>query len=156
MFLYQPYHIFILFELKTVQVILKKNLLLIQNGIPFSKIKSLIKINKNETVYVTEGPFDSCFLPNALAMCGSDVDHRNLEYDSRIWVFDNEPRNKQIVQRMQSSIQSKESIVIWPKNLIQKDINDMVLAGENPYAIIKSNTYSGLEAQIKFTDWKKV
>ena len=114
------------------------------------------KINKDETVYVTEGPFDSCFLPNALAMCGSDVDHRNLEYDSRIWVFDNEPRNKQIVQRMQSSIESKESLVIWPKNLIQKDINDMVLAGLNPYAIIKSNTYQGLEAQIKFTDWKKV
>ena len=89
-------------------------------------------------------------------MCGSDVDHRNLEYDSRIWVFDNEPRNKQIVQRMQSCIQSKESLVIWPKNLIQKDINDMVLAGMNPYAIIKSNTYQGLEAQIKFTDWKKV
>ena len=114
------------------------------------------KIEKNETVYVTEGPFDSCFLPNAIAMCGSDVDHRNLQYDLRIWVFDNEPRNKQIVQRMQSCIESNESLVIWPKNLRLKDINDMVLAGENPYAIIKSNTYSGLEAQIKFTDWKKV
>jgi hypothetical protein len=113
-------------------------------------------INPEETVYVTEGPFDSTFIANSVAMCGSDVDHRSLPYRSRVWVFDNEPRNRQIVQRIKSAIESKEQVVIWPKGISHKDMNDMFMAGLDPSAIIKSNTYHGLEAQIKFTDWKKV
>ena len=113
-------------------------------------------INSEETVYVTEGPFDSTFIRNAVAMCGSDVDHRTLPYSNRVWVFDNEPRNVQIVQRIDAAIRSKESVVIWPKELVHKDINDMVLAGLDPSDIIKRNTYQGLEAKLKFTDWKKV
>ncbi|BCU95017.1 MAG: hypothetical protein CM15mV7_1160 [uncultured marine virus] len=100
-------------------------------------------------------PLTPAFFPTLLLCVGamSTIGIYNMIYG---FGSSTTARNKQIVQRMQSCIQSKESIVIWPKNLIQKDINDMVLAGENPYAIIKSNTYSGLEAQIKFTDWKKV
>lgn len=113
-------------------------------------------VNPEETVYVTEGPFDSTFIRQAVAMCGSDVDHRSLPYRSRVWVFDNEPRNRQIVQRLDSAIQNGESVVIWPKTIRHKDINDMVLAGLRPDDIIRKNTYQGLEAQIKFTDWKKV
>ena len=113
-------------------------------------------INPEETVYVTEGPFDSTFITNAVAMCGSDVDHRTLPYKDRVWVFDNEPRNRQIVSRIDAAIGSKEKVVIWPREVKQKDINDMVLAGLNPSDIIKHNTYSGLEAKLKFTDWKQV
>ena len=113
-------------------------------------------VNPEETVYVTEGPFDSAFIANAVAMCGSDVDHRSIPYQDRVWVFDNEPRNKEIVQRIDAAIGSKEKVVIWPREVKQKDINDMVLAGWNPSDIIKHNTYSGLEAKLKFTDWKKV
>ena len=113
-------------------------------------------VNPEETVYVTEGPFDSTFITNAVAMCGSDVDHRTLPYKDRVWVFDNEPRNRQIVSRIDAAIGSKEKVVIWPREVKQKDINDMVLAGLNPSDIIKRNTYSGLEAKLKFTDWKQV
>ncbi len=113
-------------------------------------------VNPEETVYVTEGPFDSTFITNAIAMCGSDVDHRSLPYRDRVWVFDNEPRNKQIVQRIDAAIRAKESVVIWPTSIKHKDINDMVLQGLDPAAIIKDNTYSGLEAELKFTNWKKV
>ena len=113
-------------------------------------------VNPEETVYVTEGPFDSTFIRQSVAMCGSDVDHRTLPYPDRVWVFDNEPRNRQIIDRIARAIDQGERVVIWPKNIQQKDINDMVLAGLNPSDIIKHNTYSGLEAKLKFTDWKQV
>jgi len=114
------------------------------------------KVNSEETVYVTEGPFDSHFITNAVAMCGSDVDHRTLPYPDRVWVFDNEPRNQQIVQRINAAIGSKEKVVIWPREIRQKDLNDMVLAGLDVQNIVKSNTYQGMEAQVKFIQWKKV
>lgn len=114
------------------------------------------QINPEQTVYVTEGPFDSTFISNAVAMCGSDVDNSTLPYRSRVWVFDNEPRNRQIVDRIERTINTNDPVVIWPKGLRQKDINDMALAGLDPSAIIKKNTYQGLEAKLKLTDWKKV
>ena len=113
-------------------------------------------VNPEETVYVTEGPFDSTFIRQAVAMCGSDVDHRSIPYKNRVWVFDNEPRNRQIVSRIDAAIRNQEQVVIWPKGLKEKDINDMVLAGLDPSAIIKDNTFSGLTAKVKLTDWKKV
>ena len=114
------------------------------------------QINPEQTVYVTEGPFDSTFISNAVAMCGSDVDNSTLPYRSRVWVFDNEPRNRQIVDRIERTINTNDPVVIWPKGVRQKDINDMALAGLDPSAIIKNNTYQGLEAKLKLTDWKKV
>ena len=89
-------------------------------------------------------------------MCGSDVDHRTLPYQDRVWVFDNEPRNQQIVSRIDSAIGSKEKVVIWPREIRQKDLNDMVLAGLDVQSIVESNTYQGMEAQVKFIQWKKV
>ena len=114
------------------------------------------QINPEETVYVTEGPFDSTFIGNSVAMCGSDVDNSTLPYRDRVWVFDNEPRNRQIVDRIERTINTNDPVVIWPKGVRQKDINDMALAGLDPSAIIKNNTYQGLEAKLKLTDWKKV
>jgi hypothetical protein len=113
-------------------------------------------VNSEETVYVCEGPFDSHFITNAVAMCGSDVDHRTLPYRDRVWVFDNEPRNRQIVQRINTTIGSKEKVVIWPTEIKQKDLNDMVLAGLDVQSIVESNTFSGMEAQVKFIQWKRV
>ena len=114
------------------------------------------KVNLDETVYVTEGPFDSVFIPNALAMCGSDVDHRSINVRDTVWVFDNEPRSKQIVDRIADAIKRGDKVVIWDKDIKEKDINEMVLQGYDPYAIIKHNTFSGLQAKLKLADWKKV
>jgi hypothetical protein len=57
---------------------------------------------------------------------------------------------------MNKLIDAKNSIVIWPPNVTQNDINDMILAGINLMDVIESNTVSGLSAKIKFNDWKKV
>jgi len=119
------------------------------------KVYGLDTIVKENPVYVTEGPFDSTFLSNAIAMCGSDVDLSTLDYQF-IYVYDNEPRNKQIVDRISKQIDSGERIVIWPSNIKEKDINDMILCGHNVKEVVEKNTYQGLEAKLKFTTWKRV
>ena len=120
------------------------------------KIYGLNTIKKDETVYVTEGPFDSTFIRNSIAMCGADADVSNLGFSRVVWIYDNEPRNKEIVDRISKTINRGENVVIWPTTIQQKDINDMVLAGLNVMDVLKSNTYTGLEAKIKFNNWKKI
>ena len=120
------------------------------------KVYGLDTIDKKSTVYITEGPFDSTFICNSIAMCGADVDVSGWGISNPVWVYDNEPRNREIVNRISRTIDNGNSIVIWTNNIIEKDINDMVLSGHDVMSMVKSNTYSGLEAKIKFNNWKKI
>ena len=120
------------------------------------KIYGLDSIDEKLPVYVVEGPFDSTFINNSVALCGSDGDLGYLEGSDTILVYDNEPRNREIVGRIERCIERNQKVVIWPSNIIEKDINDMVLAGHDVMSMIKLNTYSGLEAKVKFNSWKKV
>jgi transcription elongation factor Elf1 len=121
------------------------------------KVYGLDEVSTDETIYVTEGPFDSTFVENAIAMCGSDIllDSLNLG-DDIVYVLDNEPRNKEICNRISKLIDGGKKVVIWPKAIQQKDINDMIIAGLSVMNVLKSNTYRALEAKIKFNEWKKV
>ena len=105
---------------------------------------------------MVEGPFDSTFVENSIALCGSDGDMAHLKRSDIVYVYDNEPRNKEILGRIEKCIDRGESVIIWPKNIEQKDINDMVLSGYDIMSILKSNIYSNLEAKIKFNNWKRV
>jgi len=120
------------------------------------KIYGLDDVTKEEPVYVTEGPFDSTFIPNAIAMCGADADVSKWGISNPVWIYDNEPRNEEIISRISRTIDRGERIVIWPSDIREKDLNDMVLSGLNVKSIIESNIYSGLEAKLKFTTWKKI
>jgi len=120
------------------------------------KIYGLNEVNDKLPIYVVEGPFDSTFVNNSVALCGSDGDVRCLEGSSVVFVYDNEPRNREIVNRINKCIARGEKVVIWPSGIVEKDINDMVLSGLNVMDVLKSNTYSGLEAKIKFNNWKKI
>jgi len=120
------------------------------------KVYGLEKIDKTIAVYITEGPFDSTFICNSIAMCGADVDISNWGISNPVWIYDNEPRNREIVNRISRTIDNGNSIVIWPTNIIEKDINDMVLSGHDVMSVVELNTYSGLEAKIKFNNWKKI
>ena len=120
------------------------------------KIYGLDTINPDLPVYVVEGPLDSTFIDNSVALCGSDGDVGCLEGSELVFVYDNEPRNKEIVKRIERHIESGDKVVIWPKGIQEKDINDMVLAGHYVKDVIKSNTYQNLEAKLHFTTWKKV
>ena len=120
------------------------------------KIYGLDNIRKDDPVYVTEGPFDSTFIRNAIAMCGADADVSKWGISNPVWIYDNEPRNHEIVRRIEDTISKGESIVIWPNGIDDKDINDMVMSGLDVQSVIESNTYSGLEAKLKFNTWKKI
>ena len=120
------------------------------------KIYGLDNIRRDAPVFVTEGPFDSTFLLNSIAMCGADGDVRKWGVSTPVWVYDNEPRSKEITTRISNTIARGEAVVIFPSDIREKDINDMVLAGHDVQSIVESNTYDGLEAHLKFTTWKRI
>lgn len=124
-----------------------------------NKIFGLDQVDFDKKYYVTEGQIDSLFLPNAIAMAGADGNAHDLN-DNAVYVFDNEPRNKEIVMRMQKVIDRGHKIVIWSEKLQRygKDINDMVLSGLSPVdieMILDNNTYKDLEAKLALTIWKR-
>ena len=120
------------------------------------KLYGLESIDEEKPIYIVEGPFDSTFVENSVAMCGSDVDIRSFGWCDYIWVLDNEPRNREIVNRISKLVDRGDKIVIWPSSIREKDINDMVLSGHDVMNVLKLNTYSGLEAKVKFNTWKKI
>ena len=120
------------------------------------KIYGLETIDRKLPIYVVEGPFDSTFVNNSVALCGSDGDLGYLEGSDLIFVYDNEPRNREIVGRIERCIERNQKVVIWPTNIVEKDINDMILAGHDVMSMLKLNTHSGLQAKIKFNNWKKI
>jgi transcription elongation factor Elf1 len=120
------------------------------------KIYGLDEIQKNKTVYITEGPFDSTFITNSIALCGADGNVDKWGICNRVWIYDNEPRNAEIHRRIKKCIDTGEMIVIWPNAVSEKDINDIVLSGQDVQKMIESNTYCGLEANLKFNNWKKI
>lgn len=111
-----------------------------------------------KAIYVVEGPIDSMFLPNAIAVAGTSFGKLDfLPYDKNkiVVVFDNQPRNKEVCKLIDKTIEKNYNVVVWPQTLLEKDINDIVLANKNPLDIIKKNTYVGLEAKVKFMAWKR-
>ena len=74
-------------------------------------------------------------------------------------IFDNEPRNEQIVNRMIRAVDKNLNLVVWPKSLQKKDINDMILSGKSTtqvQKIISNSTYSGLTALQHINNWKRI
>jgi len=123
------------------------------------KMYGLDEVQKNKTVYITEGPFDSTFIQNSIALCGADGNLDKWSISNRVWIYDNEPRNAEIHSRICRIIDLGEKIVIWPSSIKEKDINDLIISGmtkNEVMNIIEENTYSGLEAKLKFTTWKKI
>ena len=120
------------------------------------KIYGLDEIKTNSSVYITEGPFDSTFIKNSVAMCGADADVRKWGISDPVWIYDNEPRNIEIVKRISNTIDKGDKVVIWPSNIVEKDINDMVMSGHNVQELVELNIYNGLEANLKFNIWKRI
>ena len=125
------------------------------------KIYGLDRIDEDKLIYVVEGPIDSMFLENAVATADSNLESiTNVLDKSKVaLVFDNEPRNKEIVAKMEHAIDNHFNVVIWPPMIEKKDINDMVLDGFSPdeiQDIIDNNTFVNLRAKMEFVNWKKV
>lgn len=120
------------------------------------KIFGLDKVNFNHPFYIVEGAIDSMFLENAISMNGAEgTTHDIQNIENGIFVFDAEPRNKEINKRMEKVIKAGHSICIWPHDLPGKDINEMYLNGVNPEKIIEENVHKGLQAELKFANWRR-
>ena len=124
-------------------------------------IYGMDKVNTNELVKIVEGPLDSMFLSNCVGSGDSALIQtaKLIDAENKVLIFDNEPRNKEIVKLMEDAIKLSYNVVIWPDTIKEKDINEMVMAGVSPdeiEEIISSNTFTGLRAQMKFVSWKKI
>jgi hypothetical protein len=117
-------------------------------------------ISKRKPVKIVEGPLDSLFLDNCIACAGTSfnkIEALNLPEDSII-VVDNQPKNKEVCNIINKYIKAGKRVVIWPDNILEKDINEMVLAGVLPVNmedIISNNVFRDLEAELKFVNWRK-
>lgn len=118
------------------------------------KIFGLDRVNLEHPYYIVEGALDSMFLENAISMNGAEG-NGNSANENAIYVFDAEPRNKEIHKRMEKVIKQGYRICIWPDNVVAKDINDMHLKGVNVEKLIEDNTHKGLQAELKFQAWRK-
>jgi hypothetical protein len=125
------------------------------------KIWGWNRVDFNRKFFILEGPIDAMFLSNAIATAGGKITYELMKIgcniDNAVVVYDNEPRNPQIVANIGNAIKNNYSVVIWPKNLSYKDINEMVLANfTNIEALLKKHTFKGLEAELEFAAWKKL
>jgi hypothetical protein len=127
------------------------------------RVFGLDTIDLQQRVYIVEGPIDSMFLYNCLAMGGAHLDKTTsrlgLKPENVTIVYDNEPRNSDIVRAIEKVIDLGYYVCIWPDKLEHKDINDMISAGmtsEQVQQLIDSHTYGGLLAKLRLTEWKKI
>lgn len=128
-------------------------------SIEYPKVYNLDKVDPTKKVYVFEGPFDSKFVENSIAMGGASVDADKLPIprENMVFVFDNEPRNLELVNAIKRTIDAKYKVCIWPSRVSEKDVNNMVLAGlADPKELIDKNSYAGLMAHAKLSQWRKV
>lgn len=116
------------------------------------------EVDKTKPIHVVEGPLDSLFLPNAIAVGGTSfgkLETIGLPKDNMIVIIDNQPRNKEVCKIIDNVIKKNYNVVIWPQTIEEKDINEMVLNGSDPLKTIKRNTFKGLDAQMRFVAWKR-
>ena len=120
------------------------------------KIFGLDKVDKSKPILVVEGPLDSLFLDNCIAVAGADFS--SMEGDLTV-IYDNEPRNKEINKQIEKTIDQGKSVCLWPDTMVCKDINDMIILGytkEEIQEIITNNTFSGVAAKLRFADWRRI
>jgi len=117
------------------------------------KIWGLDKVDLTKPIFVVEGPLDGMFLPNCIAAAGSDLP--NLPKKICIFIFDNEPRNKEICKRLERFIYEGYTVACWHPSIREKDINEMFLAGKDPLICVSISLCKGLEAKLKMNEWRK-
>jgi predicted RNA-binding Zn-ribbon protein involved in translation (DUF1610 family) len=121
----------------------------------------LERLDKSKPVFVVEGPIDSLFLPNAIAVCHADLGMFANQYPDvkSILIFDNEPNNSQIIKNMEKALSTSAKICTWNNCPYPgKDINEMIQKGadiKTLLAFILNNSHSGQAARFELIRWRK-
>ena len=123
-------------------------------------VYNMNNIDQSKPVYCVEGPIDSMFVPNSIAVAGADLKRVEevLTSEDVTYIFDNQPRNKEIIRIMGRACDDGQKVVVWPDNIIEKDINDMIMSGISAAQIldiINHNTHSKLVLKVKINEWSK-
>jgi hypothetical protein len=134
--------------------------IILDDSVP--KVYGLDSVDFNKRSYVFEGPIDSMFISNSIATAGGDlvsaIGTLNIKQNTCV-VYDNEPRSRETIKKLDKAILNGYNVCIWPENLEHKDVNDMILAGLSPdfiKHIINTNTHRDLAAKLALTKWSKV
>ena len=115
------------------------------------------RLKSDKPKFAVEGPIDSLFVDNCVAVLGFNK-FKFLSKDYTI-IPDNDRRNTQVLKSMSELLELGYSMVLWPDEIKEKDINDMIMSGmsvEKLKTIIENNTYQGNMALLKFTNWRKI
>lgn len=123
-------------------------------------VYGLDRCNTKEKVYIFEGPIDSMYVENSLACAGANL-KRLAGLSNAVFVFDNQPRNVEIVKIIEELLKSNPNIsmCLFPDNIEEKDIGELVESGYSLVDVknfIDENTYTGMKARLKFIQWKKI
>lgn len=119
-------------------------------------IYGLDRVDWRKQVWVTEGQFDSMFVDNAIAPGGTDF-ARALK-PGMIIIFDNQPRNRQVVLTLEKFSKKGYAMVVWPKSWIYKDINESIIDGvtrSEVMEILNKSTYRDLALTLAINEWKR-
>jgi hypothetical protein len=129
------------------------------------KVFGLERMKNDRDIFIFEGQLDSLFIPNSIACAGADLRYDYLEMiapkENYVFVYDLEPRNKEICHRIEKAVKAGYRIALIPEKYkcYGKDVNKMVENGLTPsniFDIIRQNIFQGSMAEIKFKKWKKI
>ena len=124
-----------------------------------SRVYGLDTVDETKRVYVFEGPIDSLFIKNSIAVGSASLLVPELSvYNEYVLVPDNQPRNPEVCKQIKKMVDSGAKVCLWPYSMQYKDVNDMIMNGytvDEVKQIIDSNTFGGLQAKIMFGAWVK-
>ena len=119
----------------------------------------LDRVDLEKRIFVLEGALDAIHLPNAIAVGTSALWKFESDGLDVVYIPDRDIRNKEVMKIVDKMIKDGKQVCMLPDGLIGKDINEFVVGGltsRQILDIINDNTFRGLEAQMKFTQWSKV
>jgi len=110
-------------------------------------------------VFVFEGPIDSMFIKNGVALAALSPTEKqaqqlsNLIGYQQIYVIDNDKNNKQTSRKVDKFIKEGKTVFVWPKDLIRfKDFNEICTElelNEISWKFVVSNSFKGQQALLK-------
>lgn len=125
-----------------------------------------VDMTNDDTIYMFEGPIDSCFVKNGIAVAGindgissfnpkQEDQLRGFKLFDKIWCLDSQHIDKTSRDKSLKLLENGEKVFIWPEKIGKKykDFNEMCIdkqIDQIPINFIKKNSQCGTSAILKF------